>query len=308
MIHPRKVWTLFAINMALLLSLASASAALEIVLTSARTAPGEQVRISIDLQEATGTAIASFSLQYDATQLTLQQTAAGDLGEHFDLAEFSSDIPGQFNAGFLSAAGLAIASGSLVVLTFAIADQALPGTLPLSLSAIEFRDKDAVLLATSAVEGQILIEVPEPVVPAPLAQFTASLDQARIQEPISFTNESTGEISSLEWDFGDGTTSTEPEPNHIFQSAGTFAVTLTASGPGGSDTHSLEITITAAETNVEISSLTGDFTGDGVVNFSDFFIFSDHFGGTDPRFDLDSNGSVDFGDFFIFADHFGKKA
>lgn len=53
--------------------------------------------------------------------------------------------------------------------------------------------------------------------------------------------------------------------------------------------------------------MTGDFTGDGVVDFSDFFIFGDHFGGTDPRFDLDGNGSVDFGDFFIFADHFGQK-
>ena len=57
-----------------------------------------------------------------------------------------------------------------------------------------------------------------------------------------------------------------------------------------------------------LASATTDFDGDGVTGFSDFFLFADAFGGSDPRFDLDGSGSVDFGDFFLFADHFGEPA
>ena len=51
----------------------------------------------------------------------------------------------------------------------------------------------------------------------------------------------------------------------------------------------------------------GDFDGNGKIDFIDFFVFADAFGGTDPRFDLDGSGQVDFGDFFLFADNFGKE-
>jgi len=50
---------------------------------------------------------------------------------------------------------------------------------------------------------------------------------------------------------------------------------------------------------------TGDFSGDGIVDFADFFLFADAFGTDDPAFDLDQSGMVDFADFFLFADAFG---
>ena len=53
--------------------------------------------------------------------------------------------------------------------------------------------------------------------------------------------------------------------------------------------------------------LAGDFDNSGSVDFGDFFLFADAFGGTNPQYDLDGNGAVDFGDFFIFADQFGKE-
>ena len=49
-----------------------------------------------------------------------------------------------------------------------------------------------------------------------------------------------------------------------------------------------------------------DFDGDGLIGFSDFFLFSEAFGGADPRFDLDGSGTVAFGDFFLFIDNFGR--
>ena len=51
----------------------------------------------------------------------------------------------------------------------------------------------------------------------------------------------------------------------------------------------------------------GDFDGSGGVDFADFFMFADGFGGTDPAYDLDDSGKVDFADFFVFADNFGRK-
>ena len=51
---------------------------------------------------------------------------------------------------------------------------------------------------------------------------------------------------------------------------------------------------------------TADFNGDGRIDFVDFFLFADAYGGTDARFDLDGNGTVDFADFFKFVDAFGS--
>ena len=65
--------------------------------------------------------------------------------------------------------------------------------------------------------------------------------------------------------------------------------------------HDLEpVTFTAT------AEATPDFDGDGVTDFSDFFLFAEAFGGTAPRFDLDGSGTVDFADFFLFAESFGQ--
>lgn len=44
-----------------------------------------------------------------------------------------------------------------------------------------------------------------------------------------------------------------------------------------------------------------DFSGDGIVNFSDFVLFAQAFGSSDAQFDLNGNGSVDFPDFLTFT-------
>ena len=54
----------------------------------------------------------------------------------------------------------------------------------------------------------------------------------------------------------------------------------------------------------------GDFDGDGAVNFSDFLLFVAVYdrdvAGENAKFDLDRDGRVGFSDFLIFANVFGQ--
>ncbi len=51
-----------------------------------------------------------------------------------------------------------------------------------------------------------------------------------------------------------------------------------------------------------------DFDGDGRISFTDFFLFIDAYGTTDPRFDINGSGGViDAEDFFLFSDQFGSR-
>ena len=83
---------------------------------------------------------------------------------------------------------------------------------------------------------------------------------------IFFFNNSTAGTHS--WDFGDGNTSTEVSPNYEYESAGSYEVCLTTTGPCGSDTQceTLEIIsfrdLSGLTTNVGIPQSTINATTD----------------------------------------------
>ena len=52
-----------------------------------------------------------------------------------------------------------------------------------------------------------------------------------------------GCLEAILWEFGDGKTSEEFEVAHLFETPGVFEVTLTATGPGGSTSDNLTITV-----------------------------------------------------------------
>ena len=63
-----------------------------------------------------------------------------------------------------------------------------------------------------------------------------------------FTSNASGTIDSYSWDFGDGSAgSTQENPLHVFPSTGTFTVTLTVTGPCGTDTYTETITLEVAD-------------------------------------------------------------
>ena len=54
---------------------------------------------------------------------------------------------------------------------------------------------------------------------------------------MQFTNTSTGDFTTSQWDFGDGATSTEINPTHTYTVPGTYTVTLTVGD--GTDTSTI---------------------------------------------------------------------
>ena len=104
---------------------------------------------------------------------------------------------------------------------------------------------------------------------------------------------------------GGGTVSVEEDTT---DAEGRAATTVTLGLTPGSST----VEVTAGDLEPVTFTVTArsspDFDGDGEVGFTDFFLFAEHFGGSDPRFDLDGSGTVDFTDFFLFAESFGQPA
>ena len=105
---------------------------------------------------------------------------------------------------------------------------------------------------------------------APSAEFTADQTSGCAPLTVNFSDQSTGDIDSWNWDFGDGATSTQQNPSHQYTSSGTYTVALTVTGPGGSDTNTKTDYITV------FVQITADFTGSPTsgdtpltVNFTD---------------------------------------
>jgi subtilisin family serine protease len=97
---------------------------------------------------------------------------------------------------------------------------------------------------------------------APIALFSTSSDTIDFNdnEPVAFTNESTSATEWL-WFFGDGTTSTEEHPSHLYTAEGVYKCILTVLGPDGcSDSFSKDIVIEGL-----VSDLNNDSNLEGAV-------------------------------------------
>ena len=86
----------------------------------------------------------------------------------------------------------------------------------------------------------------------------------RIRRPVrrpwrfSLRDLSGGGVTGWSWDFGDGETSTEQHPSHIYASPGIFSVTVTVSGAAGSSSDTTLVNL------IRVPPLAG-FTADPLV-------------------------------------------
>jgi|JI9StandDraft_2_1071091.scaffolds.fasta_scaffold56833_5 PKD repeat protein len=76
---------------------------------------------------------------------------------------------------------------------------------------------------------------PPPPTPAPVSAFSADVTSGAAPLSVAFTSMSTGSITTYAWDFGDMGTSNLQNPAYIYSTPGVYTVSLTVTGPGGSD-------------------------------------------------------------------------
>lgn len=82
---------------------------------------------------------------------------------------------------------------------------------------------------------------------APVSDFTGSPVSGDAPLLVDFTSLASGVIDTHAWTFGDGGTSNAINPSHTYTSPGSYAVSLTVTGPGGNDTETKSgyITVTS---------------------------------------------------------------
>jgi len=104
----------------------------------------------------------------------------------------------------------------------------------------------------------------------PVAAFVGSPTSGTEPLTVSFTDQSTGSITSWSWTFGDGGTSTSQNPSHEYTSDGTYNVSLTVTGPGGSDGETKNGYITVNPCVLPTANFTGSPTSGEVPLNVDF--------------------------------------
>jgi PKD repeat protein len=111
--------------------------------------------------------------------------------------------------------------------------------VPLQLSFMGMSSSQGLILGTpsdqtfcNALDLRIGFETPDP---QPAAGFGADVTLGPAPLTVLFTDLSTGVITDWNWDFGDGSSSTQQSPGHIYSTPGTYTVGLRVTGPGGLD-------------------------------------------------------------------------
>jgi len=105
----------------------------------------------------------------------------------------------------------------------------------------------------------------------PVAEFSANKTTINQGDAVSFSDQSANNPTSLEWDFGDGNTSTVQNPTHTYSSAGVYTVQLIATNSVGVDTITKTDFITV-NSLMPVAEFSANKT---TINQGDAVVFSD---------------------------------
>jgi PKD repeat protein len=97
-------------------------------------------------------------------------------------------------------------------------------------------------------------------VPPAAADFSADKTSGSALLTVQFSEKCTGAITSYLWNFGDGNSSTDKNPIHIYDNPGTYDVTLSVNGPGGSDVEIKSSYIKVSDVDIIIDNSNTGFT------------------------------------------------
>jgi PKD repeat protein len=103
------------------------------------------------------------------------------------------------------------------------------------------------------IANNLCSSAPSP--PTPLAAFTSTPTTGMGSLCVHFVDQSYGGSSNIQWDFGDGSSSSEKSPFHTYTNPGYYTVSLRISGPGGTDIETKVNYIHVIQTPPAVSSV-----------------------------------------------------
>ncbi len=178
--------------------------------------------------------------------------------------EYSTDGGGTWNpcgqgAGGDGVSGLdSSAAGTTHIFVWASSNDGV-GTAAPEVVQIQITPHDGKDAGSPAASGDFTVD--NTTIVGPVANFSATPTSGDAALTVSFTDQSTGVYSSWYWDFGDGYTSTEQNPTHIYRLVGTYDVTLTVDGAEGDNS----LTKIGYITVTDPGTISADFTASPVM-------------------------------------------
>jgi PKD repeat protein len=215
--------------------------------------------IWLDVDEVTNQStpagpVTAYSMIHDATTGDFMLTDTGSLGVDMMLQQPPNATAGLTGVKVERADDEFFTSGVTEVQAFAPI-YSLTDTVPAPGTywyRITYRNGNGKESVTSPAKDVVVTGVPV----APVADFTATPTSGLTPLTVLFNDLSTGTITSWLWDFGDGVgTSTEKDPAYEYTAAGLYTVSLTVTGPAGSDPETKVDYITVTDP----PAITGDF-------------------------------------------------
>ena len=198
---------------------------------------------SVTVQSGNVGPVASFSLELDGFMVTLTDESTDSdgmiAGRIWDYGDGTVDSTG----------------AEMVKYSYGA-----PGTYAIKLTVV---DDDGATGSTTAV-----VTIEEDTNTPPVAAFNAVVNELAV----SFFDQSVdpdGSVDAWAWDFGDGASSVEQNPEYIFSQSGTYTVSLLVTdNEGAVDSTSQQITVTDGETTPVVVAFNS--TANGLtVNFED---------------------------------------
>jgi PKD repeat protein len=101
-----------------------------------------------------------------------------------------------------------------------------PGTYNITLTITKYNSSTNSIMGVSTTKTNVIRVNSVPVI-VPVAKFTASPTRGAAPLTVTFTDQSTGNPTRYNYNFGDGYNVTEPNPTHIYRYPGIYNVTLT---------------------------------------------------------------------------------
>jgi PKD repeat protein len=224
----------------LIVLLATAAQAVRLSLPDVTAAPGERVRIPVQVDATAAEEILSgrFDIRFDSRILLVDSLRVDQRGTvtaswfgatNRRMVPDSPAAEGQVLTALATASDRIPGPGILIYLDVLVAPNAPVGSVtPLRWGSV-FLNNGAPSASTQDGSLQVTGAHVQ-------ADFRAAPQQGTVPLEVQFEDLSSGDVASWAWAFGDGETSAEGGPRHRYATPGDYTVSLTVSGAAGSDT------------------------------------------------------------------------